>query len=145
MKRVADEPVSPGDDLDGLLRAYFQSEMPSPWPRFQAPAKSRLLPFRDKAPSALPRWTSRAALVAAGVLLLLALGLMPRVGPATGEAPPKLPSLGPGTAGPKGGLPRGGSDRPGTLTPDKAKGSSHLDQGDDRTGFKLPDDLPPER
>jgi hypothetical protein len=63
----------PGDDLDGLLKAYFQEEMPSPWPG--APDPEELSPLTV---SPLPRrrhslWNSRYAL-AASVALLLAGG-----------------------------------------------------------------------
>lgn len=146
MNRVATEPVSPGDDLDGLLRAYFQAEVPTPWPRFQPPVKAQLLPFRAKSP-APPRWTSRAALVAAAVLLLLALALLPRP-KAGGDRSGVLPILDPGSATPGRGLPLPiGGPRPGLQGPDKVKSSLHLEQGDDgRTGFKITvEELPPDR
>ena len=28
----------PEDDLDGLLRSFYQAELPTPWPSFAAPA-----------------------------------------------------------------------------------------------------------
>jgi hypothetical protein len=28
----------PGDDLDGLLRAFYKAELPDPWPSLEAPA-----------------------------------------------------------------------------------------------------------
>ena len=148
MTRAASEPATPGDDLDRLLRAYFRAELPAPWPPFQPPAKARLLPFRGKSPSALPAWTSRAALVAAAAALLLAaLALMPR--PTTGTTEPAgVRTIGPSIADPKG-TPRGpGSTAPGKLTPEKkVKSSMHLEQGDDgRTGFKITvEELTPDR
>jgi hypothetical protein len=64
----------PGDDLDGLLTAYFHHELPRPWPA--APeveeADNRL---RSAAPRRRPVWSSRLAL-AASVALLLAGGWM---------------------------------------------------------------------
>lgn len=38
------------DDLDGLLHAYFRSEMPDPWPELHAPAP-RSWPARRRVPS----------------------------------------------------------------------------------------------
>jgi len=71
----------PGDDLDGLLRTFFRSELPKPWPK--APVAERqsesatnghaVLPFaRPVRPAARSwAWTSRVALVASlGGLLL---------------------------------------------------------------------------
>jgi hypothetical protein len=87
------------------------------------------------------------ALVAAAVLLLLALALMPRPNMNSGDRIDVLPTLGPPSAG-KEGLPRGpGPTRPGTQTPDKVKSTLHLEQGDDgRTGFKITvEELPPDR
>jgi hypothetical protein len=36
----------PGDDVDALLSAYYQAEMPSPWPELQLPAPVSVLPNR---------------------------------------------------------------------------------------------------
>ena len=36
----------PGDDLDGLLTAFFRSEMPSPWPGAPEPEEADLV-LRD--------------------------------------------------------------------------------------------------
>jgi hypothetical protein len=36
----------PGDDLDELLSAYYQAEMPSPWPELNVPAQVSVLPTR---------------------------------------------------------------------------------------------------
>src|SRR5262245_21559757 len=142
MKRVASKPVSPGDDLDELLRAYFQAEMPRPWPRFQSPTKARLLPLRPQSPPTLPQWTSRVALVAAAVLLLLGLALLPRPNATSGERPDVLPTIGPPSAT-KEGLPRGPVVQP----PVKVKSSLHFEQGDDgRTGIKITvEELTPDR
>src|SRR5688572_30699619 len=92
MKPVPTPPKASGDDLDALLRAYFQAEMPAAWPAFRPPAKARLLPFRERPTAALPPWASRAALVAACLFLLAATALMPRF-PAGGAATqPTLPA-----------------------------------------------------
>lgn len=73
----------PGDDLDGLLRAYFRSEMPEPWPPFRQPDREApaAAPFRPVAGpparngTARPRLTAavrgRLALAAAAAVLLL--------------------------------------------------------------------------
>ncbi len=42
----------PPDDLDVLLRTFFQSEMPNPWPKMKAPA-SRVAPRRSRVRSRL--------------------------------------------------------------------------------------------
>ena len=72
MKRVENSTVSPGEDIDALLGAFFKGEMPDPWPAFQPPR--RTLPFRPaekKTPP--PRFviSSRMALAAAVALLTL--------------------------------------------------------------------------
>ncbi len=57
-----------GDDLDGLLRQFFQAEMPDPWPRLVPPeAASAPAPVRWRG------WTllrSRLALAASLALLV---------------------------------------------------------------------------
>jgi hypothetical protein len=55
------------DDLDGLLRAYFRTEMADPWPALQLPASFSATPPH---PRRLP-WGSRSALAASVALLLL--------------------------------------------------------------------------
>jgi hypothetical protein len=42
----------PGDELDGLLRAFFQAEMPDPWPSLEAPVPRE--PVLSPAPAPLP-------------------------------------------------------------------------------------------
>ena len=58
-------PEQAPDELDALLRAFFQAQMPKPWPAFKAPAT----------PSAQTSWwvksRSRLALAASVALLLL--------------------------------------------------------------------------
>ncbi len=77
----------PEDDLDGLLRAYFQAEMPDPWPSFEAPApRNGVLPFRRPKPSRFTQWRSRLAL-AASVLLLIGSALFVFSGPRNTDNP----------------------------------------------------------
>lgn len=144
MNRVAPNPVSGGDDLDALLRAFFESEMPARWPTFEPPASTRTLPVRPRPGTARPWWTSRLALVAAVALLVVGAWLLPGF-TARPDDPDGIGIIGEGTASPRG-LPRGTpGDRPGKLTPDKVKSSLHLEQGDDgRTGIKITvEELPP--
>jgi hypothetical protein len=61
-------PGRPPENLDGLLRRFFRSEMPQPWPaapKVQAPAE------REHPPRPWFRHTSRLALAAAMVLFLI--------------------------------------------------------------------------
>ena len=60
----------PGDNVDGLLRAFFQAEMPHPWPSLEAPApQPGVLPARaTSARSGLFR--SRLALAASIAVLI---------------------------------------------------------------------------
>lgn len=60
----------PPEEVDTLLRGFFRSEMPDPWPVLKAPNAGT---FRAAQPAA-PRWTSvrsRVALAASVALLLL--------------------------------------------------------------------------
>jgi len=61
-----------GDDLDGLLRSFFQSELPEPWPALELPAEETILPM--PATTRIPRWkTFRTKFaLAASVAFLLA-------------------------------------------------------------------------
>jgi len=56
----------PPEDLDALLRAYFRSEMPEPWPALQPPADAAPPPARKRWPINASRWV-----LAASVALLL--------------------------------------------------------------------------
>jgi hypothetical protein len=80
---LVDRRGRPDDDLDGLLRSFFQAEMPSPWPSAPVPAVNATanghaaLPFVPPVRPAQPwRMTSRLALAASlggllvGTLLL---------------------------------------------------------------------------
>jgi len=67
---------SQADDVDGLLREFFQSAMPRPWPALQRP-------IRDVIPLARPatwvrRFRSSLALAASVAILALGLGMLPR-------------------------------------------------------------------
>jgi hypothetical protein len=53
---------TPIKNVDGLLKAYYEREMPNPWPEFRIPAPLRLSGWPN-----LTRWA-----VAASVGLLLA-------------------------------------------------------------------------
>jgi len=64
----------PGDDLDGLLTAYFHRELPSPWPAAPEAEEVAVILRHQPAPRK-PFWTSRLAL-AASVAVLLAGGWM---------------------------------------------------------------------
>jgi len=67
------------DDVDDLLRAFFQKEMPSPWPEFHFPEKPEK-PLVKLAPSAEPRWyrhRSQFALAASVGLLLVGSLVIP--------------------------------------------------------------------
>jgi hypothetical protein len=140
MKQVPDQPTSQGDDLDSLLRAYFRAEMPAPWPTFRAPAKARLLPFRGKSGPALPAWAGRVALVAASLLLLAAMAVMPRSHTTAADHAGPLPTIGPPSAGTRIVPSGAGSSKPGRLTPDKPKSDQHPELPGGQTGFKLLDE-----
>jgi hypothetical protein len=55
-----------GDEIDGLLRAFFQAEMPKPWPAFKAPVTPSA-----NAPGFWAKSRSRFALAASVTMLLL--------------------------------------------------------------------------
>ena len=119
MQQEARNPESRAENLDALLAGYFQAEVPSPWPVFDAPA--RTLPFRP-AGATVSRWTSRLALVAAVVLLLLGAWMLP--GPSRSvpaDRPGVLPGMGEGTAAGRDGLEKG-------ATPAKS-GPVHVQKG----------------
>ena len=68
--KFVEPPVSRTDDLDDLLRSYFQAEMPSPWPALKLPEERTVLPL---APRQVRTWSplrSRLALAASVGLLL---------------------------------------------------------------------------
>jgi len=117
MNRVATKTLLPGE-IDALLSAFFQSEKPAPWPAFQAP-KARTLPLHQAHRRHWSALTSRFVLAASIALLLLGSWLLPA--PLT--APPKdrsgpIPTLGDGTAMPRGVLPGPSTPDRGKLTPE---------------------------
>lgn len=93
-------PTGPGpDETESLLRAFFRSEMPHPWPALKAPVEDK-----PATVSFAPRtWTmvrSRLSL-AASVALLLA-GSWYLAGKATSTPAPTLNSGDPGSASHEG-------------------------------------------
>jgi len=71
----------PGDDLDELLSAYYQAEMPSPWPELELPAHVSVLPTRLVFWQRIKR--SHLALAASVALLILGSLLFARSLPLT--------------------------------------------------------------
>src|SRR3954471_1739881 len=70
MNRMGRPPLPSGDDLDGLLRAFYRAQLPSPWPALKAPpppAARRPAP----GPRGWPLLRSRLALAASVALLVL--------------------------------------------------------------------------
>jgi hypothetical protein len=63
-----------GDDLDGLLSAFFRAQMPHPWPESKSPDEQPLLPLSAATrPAVRPRSALRSRLaLAASVALFLA-------------------------------------------------------------------------
>ncbi len=68
-------PMRPGDDLDGLLRAFLRSQMPKPWPPPRLPNTASPGERRQIGGRNLMR--SRWALAASVALLLFASWLLP--------------------------------------------------------------------
>jgi len=68
--------MKPGDDLDGLLRAFFRSQMPDPWPAPPVPRSASVVTMRP-ASSRHPLMRSRFALAASVALLLLGSLFLP--------------------------------------------------------------------
>ena len=56
----------PSDPLEAVLRAFFEAEMPRPWPEMPA-----TLPFRETQPARRPRLNRSRLVLAASVALLL--------------------------------------------------------------------------
>jgi hypothetical protein len=76
MNLVQPPSLRPGDDLDGLLRAFFRSQIPHPWPALRTPrmrASSAARPASSR--GSLIR--SRYALAASVTLLLLGSLFLP--------------------------------------------------------------------
>jgi hypothetical protein len=80
------EPGRSADEIDGLLREFFQGALPTSWPPFQRPAREIL-------PSPHPlswrrRFRSTLALAASLILLALSLGFLSGK---FADRPPQLP------------------------------------------------------
>lgn len=104
-------PGRPPDDPDGLLRAFFRTEVPDPWPRFRRPEGPATAPGPNGAAAEPARSTragrvlkrlgpalrSRLALASAAALLLVATLLLS--GRFQSNRPPDDPT-GPGFASP---------------------------------------------
>jgi len=73
---VVEPPHSqPGDELDGLLRKFFKSQLPHPWPAPQVPSSVTPSQLRPASGRSLTR--SRWALAASVALLLFGSWLLP--------------------------------------------------------------------
>jgi hypothetical protein len=72
MRFLEQSATQSGDDLDNLLRAFFQAEMPTPWPPApETTAKPIVLPARKGGSRGLsPLVRSRLALAASVALLI---------------------------------------------------------------------------
>jgi len=71
MNLLEEPSLQPGDNLDNLLRSYFQAEMPNPWPTMEAPAPRRkVAPERPASRGFGTLVRSRLALAASVALLL---------------------------------------------------------------------------
>jgi hypothetical protein len=68
-------PLQPGDDLDGLLRKFLQSQLPKPWPPPRLPSTVTSSQRRPSNGKNLMR--SRWALAASVALLLVGSWLLP--------------------------------------------------------------------
>jgi hypothetical protein len=63
------------DDVDGLLREFFQSALPRPWPAFQRPIRG-IIPLA-RSTGWRRRFRSSLALAASVAILALGVGLLP--------------------------------------------------------------------
>jgi hypothetical protein len=124
-----------GDDLDEVLRAFFRSELPNPWPPLRLPERERsAVPFRSQ-PRRRWFYNSRFALAASVGLLLIGSAVL------SDSLKPANPAPGTGgevgeRASPKHGPTAPGKDKaPDGVLPEtdgagKPDGSSRLDRGD---------------
>lgn len=97
-------PETRAEPLDALLAAYFRAEMPKHWPPFHAPARTRLAPPAENLQTAAAsRWT----LLAGALVLVLAVGVLPRPGKSVWEQP-AMPRIMPDVAEVPGGMDKGG-------------------------------------
>jgi len=58
--------IQNGQEMDGLLEQFFESEMPKPWPAFKAPIRPRI----TKASSSWSQYSGRLALAACVALMV---------------------------------------------------------------------------
>jgi hypothetical protein len=70
--------------IDGLLSKYFQTEMPDPWPSFQAPEASSVLPMGRS------RWLTYRRIAVAACLAALLAGYLALAGYFPRETPGSL-------------------------------------------------------
>jgi hypothetical protein len=135
MNRVVDQTVSPGGDVDALLGAFFQEELPRPWPAFQPPGRGRTLLATPTPRRPAFAIGSRLALAASVALLLLCGWLLSGKFPGLAGRPDGL-QLGPPSAErPALPLPPPLPDsRP---APGKVKSNLILEQGKDGTGIRI--------
>src|SRR5438105_9348192 len=87
--RIPGGPGRPPEHLDSLLRRFFRSEMPTPWPvapKVPAPAARKLQPSRPWF-----RHSSRLALAAAVALFLI--GYLVLAGKFPADNSPRQPSI----------------------------------------------------
>jgi hypothetical protein len=71
MNLLEEPSLQSGDNLDNLLRAFFQAEMPNPWPSMEAPAaRLKVAPPRPTPQRKGSLLRSRLALAASVALLL---------------------------------------------------------------------------
>ena len=89
----------PGDDLDALLSAFYQSEMPSPWPELELPASVSVLPnqlaFWQRIKRSHVALAASVALLIAGALVFMDKSTVSRRGGSEGEVSKKLPAFDP--------------------------------------------------
>lgn len=109
MNREARNPESRADQVDTLLGAFFQAEMPNPWPAFHAPKQTRLAPARPSTTAHAMAWSSRLALALALGVLLALTWMLPKPGalPTAERALPGAAQIGEDVAGGKGGREKG--------------------------------------
>ena len=77
MTFVEPPPCKPSDDLEGLLRAFFRSQMPQTWPSPRLP-RTEVVSLRPPTTNRRGLMRSRWALAASVALLLLGSLLLPR-------------------------------------------------------------------